>query len=147
MSQARSERAEVGQTLGATGPGLELALLREVDADKADLDLVVRRQPGHVPANPSDVAGGGLDPADERGPRDSPPSRLESGVARPGSVVIGEQTRESVGDEFELESLGTFSLKGKEKEVLAYEVRSAAKRGPDTIPPVEPEAPGGASGP
>ncbi len=74
-------------------------------------------------------------------------SRLESGVARPGSVVIGEQTRAGVGDEFELESLGTFSLKGKEKEVLAYEVRSAAKRDPDTIPPVEPEAPGGASGP
>ena len=74
-------------------------------------------------------------------------SRLESGVARPGTVVVGGQTRDSVGDEFDLESLGTFSLKGKEKEVLAYQVRSAAKRGPETIPPVEPEAPGGASDP
>jgi len=74
-------------------------------------------------------------------------SRLESGVARPGSVVIGEQTRERVGDEFELESLGTFSLKGKEKEVLVYEVLSAGANDPDTIPRVEPEAPGGASGP
>jgi adenylate cyclase len=74
-------------------------------------------------------------------------SRLESGVARPGTVVVGGQTRDSVGDEFDLESLGTFSLKGKEKEVLVYQVRSAAKRGPETIPPVEPEAPGGASDP
>ncbi|MCG6924236.1 MAG: FHA domain-containing protein [Acidobacteria bacterium] len=74
-------------------------------------------------------------------------SRLESGVARPGSVVVGEQTRESVGDEFELEPLGTFSLKGKEKEVRVYEVRSADTNDPDTIPRREPEAPGGASGP
>jgi adenylate cyclase len=70
-------------------------------------------------------------------------SRLESGVARPGTVVIGEQTRERVGDEFELESLGTFSLKGKEREVPAYEVRGADGDGPDTIPRGDAEAPGG----
>jgi class 3 adenylate cyclase len=62
-------------------------------------------------------------------------------------VVIGEQTRASVGDEFALEPLGAFSLKGKEKEVLAFEVRSAAASDPDTIPRGGPEAPGGASDP
>jgi adenylate cyclase len=74
-------------------------------------------------------------------------SRLESGVAKPGSVVVGEQTRESVGDAFAFESLGTFSLKGKAKEVLAYEVRSAEEPDPDTIPRGETGAPGGASDP
>ncbi len=73
-------------------------------------------------------------------------SRIESGVARPGTVVIGEQTRASVGDEFDLHPLGAFSLKGKEKEVLAFEVRSTEAADPDTIPRGEPGAPGGAAG-
>jgi adenylate cyclase len=74
-------------------------------------------------------------------------SRLESSVAKPGSVVIGEQTRDGVGDEFECESLGRFSLKGKEKEVLAYKVRGINEDEPDTMPRGAPEAPGGASDP
>jgi len=61
-------------------------------------------------------------------------SRLESGVAKPGTVVIGGQTHDRVGDEFECESLGTFSLKGKENEVLVYEVKSVSEDDPDTIP-------------
>jgi adenylate cyclase len=73
-------------------------------------------------------------------------SRLESAVARPGTVVIGKQTRESVGDEFECEALGSFSVKGKEKSVLAYEVRGADEEGPSTLPPRQTEAPGGAPG-
>jgi adenylate cyclase len=74
-------------------------------------------------------------------------SRLESGVARPGSVVVGVETRNGVDDEaeFEFESLGTFSLKGKEKEVLVYEVRSVGHEDPDTIPRGE-ETPGEGSG-
>jgi adenylate cyclase len=73
-------------------------------------------------------------------------SRLESAVAQPGTVVIGKQTRESVGDEFECEALGSFSVKGKEKSVLAYEVRSAEEDGPGTHPPRDTQAPGEAAG-
>jgi adenylate cyclase len=49
-------------------------------------------------------------------------SRLESSVAKPGSVVIGQQTLALVEGLFECRPLGSFSLKGKEKEVLVYEV-------------------------
>jgi len=49
-------------------------------------------------------------------------SRLESSVAKPGMVVVGEQTRTAAGDVFEWQPLGAFSLKGKEKEVQAFEV-------------------------
>jgi adenylate cyclase len=52
-------------------------------------------------------------------------SRLESAVARPGSVVVGQQTYALVGGQFEFHPLGSFSLKGKQKEVLAYEVVGA----------------------
>jgi adenylate cyclase len=58
-------------------------------------------------------------------------SRLESSVAKPGMVVIGENTYHSVtvNDLFDCRSLGKATLKGKEKEVEVYEVlanRSAA---------------------
>jgi adenylate cyclase len=53
-------------------------------------------------------------------------SRIESSVARPGSVVVGQQTVALVQGQFELHPLGSFSLKGKSKEVLAYEVIGAA---------------------
>jgi adenylate cyclase len=49
-------------------------------------------------------------------------SRLESSVAKPGSVVIGEQTLALVEGQFECRPLGSFTLKGKEKEVLVFEV-------------------------
>jgi len=49
-------------------------------------------------------------------------SRLESSVATPMSIVIGENTFEAVKDRFECTSLGARPLKGKEKVVVAYEV-------------------------
>ena len=59
-------------------------------------------------------------------------SRLESSVAKPMTIVIGEYTEELVKDEFECRSLGAKELKGKEKVVSAYEVlgpqRAAAPR-------------------
>src|SRR5437667_9760992 len=59
-------------------------------------------------------------------------SRLESSVAKPMTIVIGEYTEELVEDEFECRSLGAKELKGKEKVVSAYEVlgpqRAAAPR-------------------
>jgi adenylate cyclase len=49
-------------------------------------------------------------------------SRLESSVAKPMTVVIGENTYHSVKDQFDCRSLGNAILKGKEKEVAVYEV-------------------------
>jgi len=52
-------------------------------------------------------------------------SRIESSVARPGTVVIGENTFAIVQDLFECRPLGKAILKGKSKEVTTYEVVSA----------------------
>jgi len=49
-------------------------------------------------------------------------SRLESSVATPMSVVVGENTQALIKDEFECRSLGAKELKGKQKVVAAYEV-------------------------
>jgi adenylate cyclase len=75
-------------------------------------------------------------------------SRLESAVAKPGSVVVGELTREIAGDAFDFEDLGMFSLKGKEQEVPVFKVQPRlGGEGPETVAPVPPEDPGGATGP
>jgi adenylate cyclase len=75
-------------------------------------------------------------------------SRLESGVATPGTVVVGERTRETAGEAFEFHPLGAFSLKGKEQEVEAFEVRARlGGGGPETAAPVAPETAEGANGP
>jgi adenylate cyclase len=49
-------------------------------------------------------------------------SRLESSVAKPMMVVIGENTYQGAKGFFECRSLGAMALKGKEKTVEAYEV-------------------------
>ncbi len=54
-------------------------------------------------------------------------SRLESSVAKPMMVVIGENTHAAVPGEFQCRSLGTVPLKGKEKEVAAFEVMGAVQ--------------------
>ncbi len=51
-------------------------------------------------------------------------SRLESSVAKPGSVVIGANTLKLVEGLFETRPLGSFKVKGKALEVPAYEVLS-----------------------
>jgi adenylate cyclase len=61
-------------------------------------------------------------------------SRLESSVARPGSVVVGEPTAALVEGRFDFRPLGSFSLKGKEKEVLAYEVIGATRQEASSSP-------------
>jgi len=61
-------------------------------------------------------------------------SRLESGVAKPGAVVIGENTYALVTGQFECRSLGSFSLKGKEREVRVYEVIAPLELGTSTSP-------------
>ena len=52
-------------------------------------------------------------------------SRLESSVAKPGSVVIGSNTLKLVEGLFECRPLGSFKVKGKALEVPAYEVLAA----------------------
>src|SRR5262249_45179953 len=54
-------------------------------------------------------------------------SRLESSVAKPGMVVVGENTRALVAGQFEMRSLGSFMLKGKQNEVNVFEVTGPAR--------------------
>jgi len=49
-------------------------------------------------------------------------SRLESSVAKPGQIVVGQNTYEDVKDRFETRELGEFSLKGLEKSSTVYEI-------------------------
>ncbi len=70
-------------------------------------------------------------------------SRLESAVAKPGSVVVGKQTREAVGDTFDCEELGSFSLKGKENKVEAFKVRGLGSGSGSSEAETVPEPPEG----
>ncbi|MGA7614045.1 MAG: adenylate/guanylate cyclase domain-containing protein [Thermoanaerobaculia bacterium] len=49
-------------------------------------------------------------------------SRLESGVAKPGDLVISQNTYEQVGEKFDLVSLGEFPLKGLQQKMPVYRV-------------------------
>jgi adenylate cyclase len=49
-------------------------------------------------------------------------SRLESSVAKPGMIVVGENTFDAAKEVIELRSLGKATLKGKQKEVAVYAV-------------------------
>lgn len=48
--------------------------------------------------------------------------RLEAGVAKPGQIVIGEDTYRMIQGSFEVQPLGEFNLKGLEKLITVYEV-------------------------
>jgi adenylate cyclase len=49
-------------------------------------------------------------------------SRLESGVAKPGQVVISQNTLDRVMGSFETESLGEFALKGLQQKMPVFSV-------------------------
>ena len=68
-------------------------------------------------------------------------SRLESSVAKPEMIVIGENTYAQVKDLFEFRPLGRATLKGKEKTVEAYEVlgEAAGSVRATTAPATQPE--------
>ena len=51
-------------------------------------------------------------------------SRLESGVAKPGQLVISQNTLDRVIGSFEIESLGEFALKGLQQKMPVYTVKS-----------------------
>src|SRR5206468_9780150 len=53
-------------------------------------------------------------------------SRLESGVAKPGQVVISQNTLDRVIGSFDTESLGEFALKGLQQKMPVYAVLSHA---------------------
>jgi adenylate cyclase len=62
-------------------------------------------------------------------------SRLESSVAKPMTVVIGENTYQAVKNLFEFHSLGKATLKGREKVVDVYQVLSVSPVSDLTPPP------------
>ncbi|HEY2830498.1 MAG TPA: adenylate/guanylate cyclase domain-containing protein, partial [Thermoanaerobaculia bacterium] len=53
-------------------------------------------------------------------------SRLESGVAKPGQVVISQNTIDRTLGSFETESLGEFALKGLQQKMPVYSVLSSS---------------------
>jgi class 3 adenylate cyclase len=55
-------------------------------------------------------------------------------VAKPGTVVVGENTYRLAEGRFDFRSLGSFSLKGKEREVLVYGVASHASEDAPSSP-------------
>jgi adenylate cyclase len=63
-------------------------------------------------------------------------SRLESSVAKPMQVVVGENTYQAARDHFEFKSLGPATLKGKSRTVEVYEVLGAVgATASETSPP------------
>jgi adenylate cyclase len=63
-------------------------------------------------------------------------SRLESGVAKPGQVVISKNTLDRIMGSFHTEPLGEFALKGLQQKMPVFEVRGTANLptpSPDTL--------------
>jgi adenylate cyclase len=54
-------------------------------------------------------------------------SRLESGVAKPGQLVISQNTYERLVGSFESESLGEFALKGLQQKMPVFMVTSSSE--------------------
>lgn len=63
-------------------------------------------------------------------------SRLESGVAKPGQVVISQNTFDKVSGRFKTEALGEFPLKGLKQKLPVYSVIDEAFRRPTVDIPV-----------
>ena len=55
-------------------------------------------------------------------------SRLETSVALPGQIVIGQATYEQVQDQYVCDPLGEVQLRGKRHAIRAYRVLSGAPR-------------------
>ncbi|HEY0788996.1 MAG TPA: adenylate/guanylate cyclase domain-containing protein [Thermoanaerobaculia bacterium] len=61
-------------------------------------------------------------------------SRLESGVAKPGDVVVSQNTFERLSEEFQTEALGEFSLKGLQQKMPVYRVLDDTSAAASTLP-------------
>ena len=53
-------------------------------------------------------------------------SRLESGVAKPGQLVVSQNTLDRVIGSFETESLGEFALKGLQQKMPVWAIKSSS---------------------
>jgi adenylate cyclase len=62
-------------------------------------------------------------------------SRLESSVAKPMQVVVGENTYNATKHQFDFKSLGPATLKGKERTVEVYEVLGPIGMAAGATPP------------
>jgi adenylate cyclase len=96
--------------------------LEEFNSERKDLNLRIR-----IGINSGKALAGEIGSVNKReytvlGDTVNTASRLESGVAKPMMIVIGENTFSAVKEEFETRSLGKATLKGKEKEVAVFEV-------------------------
>jgi adenylate cyclase len=54
-------------------------------------------------------------------------SRLESGVAKPGQLVISQHTLDRVVGSFDVEPLGEFALKGLQQKMPVYAIKDTVK--------------------
>ena len=61
-------------------------------------------------------------------------SRLESGVAKPGDVVVSQNTLDRLPQGFETEALGEFSLKGLQQKMPVYRVLDETSSAGTTLP-------------
>jgi adenylate cyclase len=64
-------------------------------------------------------------------------SRLESGVAKPGQVVISQNTMDRIMGSFETESLGEFALKGLQQKMPVYAVNGTVGVGSTPAPALQ----------
>ncbi|HEX9460503.1 MAG TPA: adenylate/guanylate cyclase domain-containing protein [Thermoanaerobaculia bacterium] len=64
-------------------------------------------------------------------------SRLESGVAKPGQVVISQNTMDRIMGSFETESLGEFALKGLQQKMPVFAVRGTVGVGDTPAPALQ----------
>src|SRR5437763_8881318 len=64
-------------------------------------------------------------------------SRLESGVAKPGQVVISQNTMDRIMGSFETESLGEFALKGLQQKMPVFAVTGTVGGGAAPAPSLQ----------
>jgi adenylate cyclase len=64
-------------------------------------------------------------------------SRLESGVAKPGQVVISQNTMDRIIGSFETESLGEFALKGLQQKMPVFAVTATVGVGGTPVPSLQ----------
>jgi adenylate cyclase len=64
-------------------------------------------------------------------------SRLESGVAKPGQVVISQNTMDRIMGSFETESLGEFALKGLQQKMPVFAVTGTVGVGATPAPALQ----------
>src|SRR5437764_7096257 len=64
-------------------------------------------------------------------------SRLESGVAKPGQVVISQNTMDRIMGSFETESLGEFALKGLQQKMPVFAVTGTVGLGVTPAPALQ----------